>query len=591
MVSEEAKQSICQIEAEIAYHDLISHQPEGKWAKMAPLRLLSVNIECASQTKSFPEAQRDSIIQIANVAMEYGQKRPFVRNIFCVGETNSVVATEMFEHQTEEEMLQAWQKFLITTDPDIIIGYNSNNFDFPYLLDRAKHLKISRFDLWTRLKHVPSKSLRTMNSSKTLGPRDTLTLNLDGRLQLDLSQLIQKNHRLRTYSLDSACVHFLGEQKEELSHATVAELFAAGPEPRRRLAVYGLKEAYFPHRLLEKLSFIENYTEMARVCGVPLQFLLTRGQQVRFLSQLFRKALEGKMVIPNLRNDYTVADDEYDISPHIESVRGYYDVPIAVLEFESLYPSLLQSHNLCYTTLVSRRDIDRLGLVKDTDYTVTPNGYYFVTKSRRKGILPEILEEMASASKKVERELAQEKDSFKRAMFNGRKLALDASANSIQILTGAATSKLPCLEIASSAAEYVQHILNVAFKEVEDKFTVETGYKTWAQVIYGDRDSIFINFGNYDLATNAQLGKEAAHVLSQRLKHVNLKFKNTLSPCLILGRNKYAGYTWAAPDEPRKIDKKGIDHLRKDNCLLAQTVMDRVLSMILMESDVEGAQE
>ena len=63
----------------------------------------------------------------------------------------------------------------------------------------------------------------------------------------------------------------------------------------------------------------------------------------------------------------------YEGATVIEPEKGYYDVPIATLDFSSLYPSIMMAHNLCYTTLVDRSTIERLGLVKDVDYIQTPN--------------------------------------------------------------------------------------------------------------------------------------------------------------------------------------------------------------------------
>lgn len=60
-------------------------------------------------------------------------------------------------------------------------------------------------------------------------------------------------------------------------------------QTRRRLAVYCMKDAILPLRLLDKLMCVINYMEMARVTGVPLNYLLTRGQQIKVVSQLLRK--------------------------------------------------------------------------------------------------------------------------------------------------------------------------------------------------------------------------------------------------------------------------------------------------------------
>ena len=67
------------------------------------------------------------------------------------------------------------------------------------------------------------------------------------------------------------------------------------------------------------------------------------------------------------------SDEQYEGATVIEPKKGFYDVPIATLDFSSLYPSIMMAHNLCYTTLLDRSTVDRLELVKDVDYTQTPN--------------------------------------------------------------------------------------------------------------------------------------------------------------------------------------------------------------------------
>ena len=118
------------------------------------------------------------------------------------------------------------------------------------------------------------------------------------------------------------------------------------------------------------MSFV-NYTEMARVTGVPFNYLLARGQQIKVISQLYRKARTEGFVIPNLKSEGS--DEQYEGATVIEPRKGYYSEPVATLDFSSLYPSIMQAHNLCYTTLLNARTIERLQLKKDVDYIVTPN--------------------------------------------------------------------------------------------------------------------------------------------------------------------------------------------------------------------------
>lgn len=590
LLPDHLRQSNCQIEAEISYHQLVSHEPKGEWSKMAPLRILSFDIECAGRKGIFPEPDIDPVIQIANVVTRFGETKPFVRNVFCLDTTSSIVATQILEFHDEKDMLMEWKRFLEKVDPDVITGYNIANFDFPYLLDRAAALKAKGFEYWGRLPSVKSAHKKANFSSKQMGNRESKETNTNGRLQLDLLQLIQRDHQLRSYTLNSVCSHFLGEQKEDVHHTMITELFNGTPESRRRLALYCLKDAYLPQRLMDKLSCLANYTEMARVTGVPFNFLLSRGQQIKFLSQMYRKALEQKLVIPNLRNESS--DEQYEGATVIEPTRGYYDVPIATLDFASLYPSIMQAHNLCYTTLLNKAAVEKFGLKKGEDYSVTPNGDMFATVKQRKGLLAQILEELLAARKQAKRELAVETDPFKKAVLNGRQLALKVSANSVYGLTGATTGKLPCLEIASSTTSYGRQMIEKTKAEVEAKYCIANGYSHDAQVIYGDTDSVMVKFGMKDLAEAMKLGEEAAAFVSSKfIKPIKLEFEKVYFPYLLINKKRYAGLYWTKPEKHDKMDTKGIETVRRDNCLLVQTVIEKVLRMILIDQDVPGAQE
>lgn len=589
LVSEQDKLSNCQIEAIVDYRDMIAHPPNGDWAKMAPLRVLSFDIECAGRQGIFPEPNVDPVIQIANVVTRYGEEKPFIRNVFCLNETSLIVNTQVLEYTKEETMLMAWQNFVEKVDPDVIIGYNIANFDFPYLLDRAKHLKCHQFPYWTRLKAMKTEAKESSFSSKQMGNRETKATNTNGRIQLDLLQLVQRDHHLRSYTLNSVSYEFLGEQKEDVHHTMITELFNGTPDSRRRLAVYCLKDAYLPQRLMDKLMCLVNYTEMARVTGVPFNFLLSRGQQVKFISQLFRKALEQQLVIPNQKSQ---DEQDYEGATVIEPKRGYYGVPIATLDFASLYPSIIQAHNLCYTTLLNKTAIDKMGLVKDEDYIVTPNGDMFCTTKVRKGLLTQILEELLGARKRAKKELAIETDPFKKAVLNGRQLALKISANSVYGLTGATVGKLPCLPIASSTTSYGRQMIEKTKQEVEERYTIANGYSHDAQVIYGDTDSVMVKFGVTELADAMKLGEEAADFVSSKfIKPIKLEFEKVYFPYLLINKKRYAGLYWTNTKKHDKMDTKGIETVRRDNCLLVQNVIETVLNKILIDRDVDGAQE
>jgi len=235
----------------------------------------------------------DPVIQIANMVTRQGmssvpllkqcikclyflagESKPFVRNVFTLNTCSHILGSQVLSFTDEAEMLHAWRDFLEEIDPDVVIGYNIANFDLPYLMDRAKHLNAKKFPFLGRLKSKPFRgSLRatqtnicvldtkstikeTHFSSKAYGQRDSKETTLDGRLQLDILQLMQREYKLRSYTLNSVCAQFLGEQKEDVHHSVITELQNGTPESRRRLAVYCLKV-----RILFSFYTLQSFTD------------------------------------------------------------------------------------------------------------------------------------------------------------------------------------------------------------------------------------------------------------------------------------------------------------------------------------------
>ncbi len=590
LVGAAERESTCQIEIKVSYKDLISHAAEGKWQKTAPLRVMSFDIECSGRKGIFPEPEHDAVIQIANVVSRVGEKVPFVRNVFTVKKCSRIVGSDTFCFDSEREMLMAWRQFVVQVDPDVMIGYNICNFDFPYLLNRAIALGEEKFAYFGRLTRSRQEVKDAVFSSRAYGTRESKTVNIEGRMQLDLFQFIQREYKLRSYTLNAVSSHFLGEQKEDVPHSIITQLQNGTPETRRRLAVYCLKDSYLPLRLMEKLMCLVNYTEMARVTGVPFSFLLSRGQQIKVISQLFRKCLELDIVIPNMKSENV--NEEYEGATVISPARGYYDVPIATLDFASLYPSIMMAHNVCYTTLVDRATIDRLQLKENVDYEVSPKGDCFVTAARRLGILPTILKELLSARKKAKKAMKAEKDPFKKQVLNGRQLALKISANSVYGFTGATIGKLPCLAISSSVTAWGRKMIAKTQETVLQKYNIKNGYKYDSLIVYGDTDSVMVRFGYPDMETCFRLGQEAADYVTTKFKApIKLEFEKVYFPYLLINKKRYAGLWWTQLDHFDKMDTKGIESVRRDNCRLVQNVVTRVLELILEDRDVKSAQE
>ena len=137
---------------------------------------------------------------------------------------------------------------------------------------------------------------------------------------------------------------------------------------------------------------------------------------------------------------------------------------------------------------------------------------------------------------------------------------------------------------------------------MEEKFSISNGYSSNSLVIYGDTDSVMVKFGTDQLEDAMKLGmvqtfhfcnflgrEAAAYVSAHFIKPISLEFEKCYFPYLLINKKRYAGLYWTRPDKYDKLDSKGIETVRRDNCRLVQVVVDTSLRKLLIDRDVEGA--
>ncbi|ELP86560.1 DNA polymerase delta catalytic subunit, putative [Entamoeba invadens IP1] len=609
--------SRCQLEISLDYRDLVNLGFTGEYTRMAPLRICSFDIECVSAKGTFPVPEKDSVIQIANYVVELGSEKVINKNVFVLKGCTPIPGATIFGFDTEEELLKGWSDFVNDIDVDIFTGYNIMNFDFNYLITRANTLKVKDFGRFSRLRKSNVTMKQGTFQSKAVGTRESFELiGLEGRIPFDMFQVIQRDYKLRSYTLNFVSSNFLGDQKEDVHYSDIADLHNGSPDDRNRIAVYCLKDTYLPIRLIKKLMSLVNGVEMCRVTGIPLSYLLPRGQQVKVITQLYRHANDKHFLIPFYQRP-SGEGDKYVGATVINPIKGFYRDPISVLDFSSLYPSIMISHNLCYSTLIegvkTRVDVKNIEDLKTSgeqsdknaydqivkkclekhlsldDVELSPNGDLFVRSNKQKGILPEILENLLAARKQAKKDMAAEKDEFKIKVLNGRQLALKISANSVYGFTGAQVGKLPCMQIASSVTSYGRTMIELTKNTVETHYSIKNGFAYDAKVVYGDTDSVMVKFGTSDLKEAIRVGKEAAeYVTSKFPKPINLEFEKVFWPYLLISKKRYAGVFWCNAEKYDHLDTKGIETVRRDNCMLVKYVIERCLDLILLDKEKDN---
>ena len=176
-------------------------------------------------------------------------------------------------------------------------------------------------------------------------------------------------------------------------------------------------------------------------------------------------------------------------------------------------------------------------------------------------------------------------------LFDITPLFLSLTDPTLYTARGATVGKLPCLPISSSVTAFGREMIELTKNTVVEKYSKANGYAHDAVCIYGDTDSVMVKFGVATVAEAMTFGEEAAaYVSTFFLKPIKLEFEKVYFPYLLLAKKRYSGVYYSSnPDKHDRVDCKGIESTRRDNCLLVKEVIDRVLTLLLINMDVDGA--
>ena len=258
----------------------------------------------------------------------------------------------MIAFESEAELLLDWARYIKESDPDVLCGYNIFGFDLSYLYLRAKKLGIlEEFTKLTRLEDTYSQYTTKVMQSQQAGYNELKMLSTPGRLQIDLYQIIKREHKLTSYKLDHVGEHFLGENKDPVSPQDIFRFFRESASQRKIIGEYCIQDVNLCVRLLNKLCILPNLVEMAKVTRVPITWLMTRGQQIKAYSQIAYETRKNNFLIPTIKSQED--ESKFKGATVLHANRGaYFDRPVCGLDFASLYPSIMIAHNMCYSTVV-----------------------------------------------------------------------------------------------------------------------------------------------------------------------------------------------------------------------------------------------
>ncbi|MFH1105814.1 MAG: DNA-directed DNA polymerase [Candidatus Aenigmatarchaeota archaeon] len=529
-----------------------------------PFRYLSFDIEVVAK-KGVPEPRDDPIIIISICfAPDYNKKKSVVLT------TKRIEGDDVMVFIDERGMLESFVSIVNEYDPDIITGFNTNNFDIPYLLKRLEMNKITKnFGRCTEKPVFVREIARGENRVSMLG-----------RISADSYKLVKKNFLLKRYGLGDVAKALLNEQKNDVAHSEIGKLWNGNKSDElKKLVDYARKDAELALKLLINKKLMEKYIELSKISGALLQDCLDSGETTRIDNILLREFNKDGFVIP-CKPTFAVNGGEalkggFVLTP----VTGLHSKGLVlVLDFKSMYPSIFISYNICPTTLVRAET--------SVETTLTPSGSKFVTANVRQGIIPRILKMLIEERKKTKKLLRGERDVEIRRTLDAKQLAFKILANAFYGYTGYSKARIHVLDVASSVTACGRHLI----QKVRD--SVERNYKY--KVIYGDTDSIMIKTDIEDLEEGLKRGREITEELNKELSGVlEMEFEKMFKSFLILTKKRYAAWRFERDGDTwnEKIEMKGIETVRRDWCELVSETMNRTIDVLLKKGDVKTSVE
>jgi DNA polymerase delta subunit 1 len=554
--------------------------------KLSDIRVLYFDIEACSDDGSFPNAlnKNDRVTQICCIIKDSITQK-VEKYLFNLGTCDEIESTVVLQFKTEKQLLLDYSKFMNETDPDIIVGYNIFGFDNGYLFERAKVLGIEeQFNYQSRLRtHRTEVVVKELNNQQSGFNKWKMT-RLVGRLHIDLLQVIKKDFKLESYKLNNVGEHFLKEGKDDVSPKEIFEAWSKTEgtrEKRTRVGKYCVQDTNLCLKLFEKFAVLPNHIEMAKVTRVPIEYLITRGQSIKVFSQIAYETRKTGYLIPLLER--SAKDSKFQGATVLEAKTGYYQKPVAGLDFASLYPSIMIAHNMCYSTVILDKRYLNLSGVEYSTIDCGTEKFSFV--QNQPGVLSGILESLWKNRKVTKKEMNASTDPFTKTVLNAKQLAIKVSMNSIYGFTGAVVGALPCLEISQSVTGCGRLMIEQTSNLAKNQFGCE--------IVYGDTDSCYVIFPepvdpDGTLTTLFKKAEHAAKEISKTFKKpIELEFEKFMFPLLLVAKKRYMYVEWTDPQKHNgEIEAKGVELVRRDNCQYVKETLDSVITPIFFENNL-----
>ncbi|KAF5306657.1 hypothetical protein FQA39_LY08846 [Lamprigera yunnana] len=554
-----------------------------------PLLILTMNMRTAINPKTMNnEIVMLSFLIHSKYMIDKKTPNPLFEQHFCVF---THLGNQLLPHNIHDSLQQfkgtrvqkmdserALLNYLLTQfvkiDPDVIVGHDLLNYQIGLICERLLQCKISNLSRLSKIK-------RAEVTNKRILEKEVFAGRLVCDIQISAKELIKS----RSYDLGALCENVLKLNEREREEVEIEEVskFYQKSEDILKLIMLTMQDTAYILKIMYELNVLPLSLQITNIAGNIMSHTLLGGRSERNELLLLHAFTEKNYIVPEKR--VFVKDDKenteakkiskkksaYSGGLVLDPKVGFYDKLVLLMDFNSLYPSIIQEYNICFTTISSN----------DSENLILPD------QNIPQGILPTEIRKLVESRREVKKLMnSPDLSPDLKMQYNIRQMALKLTANSMYGCLGFVNSRFYAKSLAALITYKGREILTNT-KDLVERMSY--------QVIYGDTDSIMINTNasNYDEVI--KIGVKIKQEVNKLYRQVELDVDGVFKYLLLLKKKKYAAVL-LSKDRKNELQShqeyKGLDIVRRDWSQLAATAgkftLDNILSDQIYEERIEN---
>ncbi|XP_038613326.1 DNA polymerase alpha catalytic subunit [Tachyglossus aculeatus] len=585
--------SWCKVEAVALKPDVLS---VVKDAAPPPLVVMSLSVRTMQNAKT----HQNEVMAMAGLvhhsfSLDKAPPQPPFQSHFCaVSKPNDCIFPYDFKEviknkkakieiaATERTLLGFFLAKVHKIDPDVIVGHNIYGFDLEVLLQR---INVCKVPYWSKIGRLKRSTMPKLGGRGGFAERTAAC----GRMICDVEVSAKELIRCRSYHLSELVRRILKTERVAIPPENLRNLYSDSPH-LLYLLENTWKDAKFILQIMCELNVLPLALQITNIAGNVMSRTMMGGRSERNEFLLLHAFYENNYIVPDKQTfrkpQQRLGEEEDDVEGDpskpkkgrkkaayagglvLDPKVGFYDKFILLLDFNSLYPSIIQEFNICFTT------VQRVA-AEDGDQEEVPE---LPDPDLELGILPREIRKLVERRRHV-KQLMKQQDLNPDLLlqYDIRQKALKLTANSMYGCLGFSYSRFYAKPLAALVTYKGREIL-MHTKEMVQKMNLE--------VIYGDTDSIMINTNSTNLEEVFKLGNKVKSEVNRLYRQLEIDIDGVFKSLLLLKKKKYAALVVEPAADGQYITKqelKGLDIVRRDWCDLAKDTGNYVIGQILSD--------